>query len=64
MAAAEYDLVDCATTRQGNPGPQAQKGNRPRFELLSNCGPIHRRQPFRDIQYEVFGPDLWHADYE
>ena len=18
----------------------------------------------RDIQYEVFGPDLWHADYE
>ena len=20
--------------------------------------------PARDIQYEVFGPDLWHADYD
>jgi nitric oxide dioxygenase len=39
------------------------------------CGPIpfmheirsaliERRIPPRDIQYEVFGPDLWQADYE
>jgi nitric oxide dioxygenase len=20
--------------------------------------------PPKDIQYEVFGPDLWHADYD
>ena len=25
---------------------------------------IERGVPPRDIQYEVFGPDLWQADYE
>jgi nitric oxide dioxygenase len=39
------------------------------------CGPIPfmheingaltgRGVPTQDIQYEVFGPDLWHADYK
>jgi nitric oxide dioxygenase len=25
---------------------------------------IERQVPPRDIQYEVFGPDLWQADFE
>jgi nitric oxide dioxygenase len=49
--------------------------NLPVEAMYQLCGPIpfmrevhsaltkHGVQP-GDIQYEVFGPDLWHADYD
>jgi nitric oxide dioxygenase len=29
-----------------------------------NSALTERGVPGRDIQYEVFGPDLWHADHK
>jgi len=47
----------------------------PDYAVYHLCGPIPFMQNVRsalikngvaprDIHYEVFGPDLWHADYE